>query len=182
MPETTADTDASTDTAAGATTTTETTDALGDAGKRALEEERAARRDAERARKTLEKELETLRQQSMSDGEKAVARAKAEGRTEALATANGRLLRAEVKALAAGKLADPADAVHFLNLDGLTVDDDGEVDAKAITKAIDQLLKDKPYLAAGSQRVQGSGDGGARGPATAHADMNALLRRAAGRA
>lgn len=156
---------------------------LGDAGKRALNEERTARQEAERARKSLEKELADLKAQSMTDTEKAIAQARAEGKTEALGAANGRLLRAEVKALAGGKFADPADAISFLHLDEFKVDGDGEFDTKAITKALDQLLKDKPYLAGGiPNRVQGSGDGGARGGNPGGADMNALLRKAAGRA
>lgn len=157
-------------------------DHLGDAGKKALDDERAARREAERARKAAEKELADLRAQSMSDADKAVAQAKADGRTEALTAANARIVRSEVKAAAAGKLTDPADAVRFLDLDDFKVDDDGEVDAKAVGKAIDQLLKDKPYLAAGSTRPSGDGDGGPRGTPGNGTDMNQLLRRAAGRA
>ena len=95
-----------------------------------------------------------------SDAEKAVVAAKAEGRTEALAAANERLVKAEVRIAAAGKLADPADAVRFLDLADFKVDDDGNVDAKSIGKAIDQLLKDKPYLAPGhTGKPSGSGDG-----------------------
>lgn len=187
MPEST-DAGTSTDAASQTTTTDQqqqngnNSDQLGDAGKRALDAERAARQTADRARKAAEKELETLRSQSMSDAEKAVAAAKAEGRSEALTAANERLVKAEVRIAAAGKLADPADAVRFLDLADFKVDADGEVDAKAVAKAIDQLVKDRPYLAAGTTKVQGSGDGGARGTSQTGVSMNDLLRQAAGRA
>jgi len=73
-------------------------------------------------------------------------------------------------------LADPADAVHFLDLSEFEVSEDGEVDSKAIAKAIDRLVKDKPYLASGAPRGSGSADGGARGGSKPEADMNAWLR------
>jgi hypothetical protein len=111
--------------------------ALGDAGKRALHAEREARRDAETARKT------------------------AEERAAAIAS---RLLAAEVRAAAAGKLADPGDAPRLLDLAQFTPGEDGSYDTGAITAAIDQLVTGKPYLAAGARGVfQGSGDGGPRG-------------------
>ena len=88
---------------------------------------------------------------SASAEEKAVAAARAEGRTEALTAANARLVRAEVKAAAAGVLNDPDDAVNLLNLDEFEVDEDGEVDAKAIKAAVQRLADAKPYLAAGAK-------------------------------
>ena len=82
--------------------------------------------------------------------------------TAALSKANIRIIRAEVKAAAAGKLADPADAYRFLDLDQFEVDDDGNVDSEEIAEAIDDLIKSKPYLAAATaKRFQGTGDGGA---------------------
>src|SRR5687768_12689074 len=55
-------------------------EALGDAGKKALSEERAARKAAEKAARDAQAELDRLRQASMSDQEKAVAAARLEGR------------------------------------------------------------------------------------------------------
>jgi hypothetical protein len=178
MPDTTTDAGASSDTSADTTndTSTDTSDAdqqLGDAGKAALDRERSARRDAERQAKAAQRELEQLRQQSMSDAEKAVAKAKEEGKAEALTTANGRLVKAEVRVAAAGKI-DPALAVRLLDLEQFKVDDDGEVDNKAIARAIDQLLKEHPNLAANG-RPGGSADGGPRG-GPGPMDMNALIR------
>lgn len=150
---------------------------LGVKGEAALVAERAARRKAEKDAKTTKAELERLRTASQSEQEKAIAAAKAQGATEALSKANARVLAAEVRAAAAGKLADPADASRFLDLSEFEVGDDGEVDAKAIAKAIDQLVKEKPYLGTnGAKRSTGSGDGGARGNGKTPPDMNAWLR------
>lgn len=63
-------------------------------------------------------------------------------------SANHKILRAEVRAAAAGKLADPSDAPKLLDLDQFEVGEDGDVDQDEIADAIDDLLKDKPYLAA----------------------------------
>lgn len=117
--------------------------------------------------KSLQEELDKLKQQSMSDAEKAIEQARKEAaeqtRSDVAKEYDRRVITAEVKAVAAGKLSDPADAVRFLDLDEFKVDKDGEVDTKAIGKAVDQLLKDKPYLASGAPKRNGSGDGGARG-------------------
>jgi len=66
----------------------------------------------------------------------------------ALAKANQRILKAEIRAAAAGKLADPADALRYLDLSDFEVGPDGEVDASAMNEAIEALVKSKPYLAA----------------------------------
>lgn len=153
---------------------------LGDAGKKALEQERAARREAEKARKTLEGELEKVRRQSMSEQERAIAEARDQARNEALAEANRRIVAADVKAAAAGKLTNPALAVRLLDLDQFEVDSEGNTDVEAISTAIDGLLQTDPYLAAGATpRPPGDGGGGPRGPAPKpNRDMDSLLRAA----
>lgn len=108
-------------------------------------------------------EFDALAEQQKSDAEKAVDAARREGRSEALKAANDRLLKAEVRAAAAQKLADPADAVRLLDLASFTVGDDGEIDGAAITAAVEQLVTDKPYLAAQPSGFQGSGGNGPRG-------------------
>src|SRR5690606_12693513 len=65
---------------------------------------------------------------------------------EALAHASSRVVRAEVLAAAAGKLADPQDAVRLLDLDEFEINEDGEVDRAAIAAAVDGLVAAKPYL------------------------------------
>jgi hypothetical protein len=94
MPDDTKTTDASTDTSDQSNNGNDTGDGakgqngnddqLGEGGKAALIAERVARQQAEREAKAVKRDLEALKAQSMSDAEKAVAAAKAEGRTEAL--------------------------------------------------------------------------------------------------
>jgi hypothetical protein len=152
---------------------------LGDPGKRALDAERNARRAAERAVKEAQAELEKLREASLSETERAISQARREAREEATRDLNSRLVRAEAKAVATGRLADPEDIVRYVDLSQFEVDENGNVDVKALNKEIDTLLKAKPYLAA--QRVGGDVDSGARGKVTTGNDMNSMIRRAAGR-
>lgn len=148
-------------------------DALGDAGKKALD-----------AMKAKWKAAETKAQEAASRAD--AAEAKAQGteaehaqqleakriQDEALSKANERILKAEVRANAASKLADPADALRFIDLSEFEVGSDGEVDSSAIAQAIDDLITSKPYLAAQSGgRFQGDADGGARKDATKVAQL-----------
>lgn len=94
-----------------------------------------------------ETELGKLKETSATAIEQARAEARQEALSEATAEANARVARAEVIAAAAKKLQDPSDAVAHLDLSKIEVDEKGEVDRKAINAAIDQLVKDKPYLA-----------------------------------
>lgn len=147
-------------------------EALGDAGKKALDAmkaERKAARDAAAAEKARADAL-----QAKLDGKEAEHQAEQEKReTEkaALAKANQRILRSEIKAAAKGVLADPADAYKFLDLDSFEVGEDGEVDDAAITAALTDLVSTKPYLAAQGGRFQGSADGGARNDTTKAAQL-----------
>jgi hypothetical protein len=156
------------DTATGADQDTSTPDAaddLGDAGRRALAEER-------RARKVAERELANLRKASMSETERAVAEAKAVGATEAARASAPRLVRAELRAAAAEAGLGKDALAGFLEYADLNrfVGDGGEVDDKAIAAAIKKLGGGKPA----------DFDGGARTSAAAPTDMNSLIRRAAG--
>ncbi len=67
-------------------------------------------------------------------------------RDEVRAEFTQQLVRAEVRAAAAGRLRDPADALALVDTAGL-VGEGGDVDAAAVTRAVDELLKAKPYLA-----------------------------------
>src|SRR5581483_10127116 len=63
----------------------------------------------------------------------------------------------------AGKLfKDPEDArLHLAKKVDEFIDGD-EIDADAITEALNELLEDKPHLAASKKRFSGDGDGGVR--------------------
>jgi len=134
---------------------------LGEKGVRALEAEKEKRRKAAaelREARARIAELET----KYGD---ATERERREFEQGVLTKANDRIRRAEVKAIAAGRLADPADAARFLDLDQFEVGEDGEVDKEAIGEAIDALLKERPYLAAHTgpgPHVQGSINQGVR--------------------
>lgn len=103
----------------------------------------------EKRAKTDGRELEKLREASKTEDEKALdaARKQAadEARTAALAEVRGERLSTLVQARATGKLADPGDAERFLDLDDFDPSKPADVD-----KAIDELVKSKPYLAASS--------------------------------
>lgn len=77
-------------------------------------------------------------------------------------TANRRIASAEIRAAAAGRLADPDDALAYIDASSFTVSDDGNVDGAAVRAALDELVSRKPYLAADRGRFQGGTDGGAR--------------------
>lgn len=131
---------------------------LGPAGEKALAAEKEKRKKAAAELREAKAELERLR-----NGDDKAAAAAAEAEKAAIKKANARILRSEVKAAAAGKLADPTDALRLLDLDQFEVGDDGEVDEAEIADAIAGLLKSKPYLAAnGRPRFQGDVDQGAR--------------------
>jgi len=142
-------------------------------------ETRAKKSDG--ARKDAE---EKARQQALSESEKAVEAARKDAadaaRAEVTAAYQGQIATAELRAAAAGKLADPADVSRFIDVADLDVDKDGKPTTKSMTAALEQLLKDKPYLAAAGGRPAGSADGGTRGGARAPQNMNDLIRSAAG--
>lgn len=151
--------------------------------------ERRAKENADAAKRATEAEarLAEIENSSKSDHEKEIDKVRTEAaeeaRKEATAAANRRIVTAEVKAIAAGKLADPTDAVRLLDLEEFVLNDDGEVDTKAVNDAVTRLLKEKPYLAADTKRKHGDGDQGARGRSGSNSgSMNDLIRQKAGRA
>lgn len=140
-------------------------DQLGDPGKKALDTMKGKLKAERERRRALEAQLAERDKPADSDRPDPDALVR-QAEATALARVNERLVKAEVRAAAAGKLADPADAHRFLDLTQFEVDDDGNVDADEVADAIDDLLKSKPYLAAqgGSTkpRFQGTADSGAR--------------------
>ncbi|WP_416976711.1 hypothetical protein [Streptomyces sp. T028] len=124
-------------------------DQLGDAGKRALQKERAektaAKKELAAAKKALadaQKTVQDYQDRDKSDLDKATSRADAA--TQRAEAATARAVKAEVKA-AASEFADPDDAVAFLNL-ATYADDSGEIDTEAIASDLADLLERKPHL------------------------------------
>lgn len=138
-------------------------EALGDPGKRALDAMKAERNAAKAEAATVKAAMEALQAQiagKQAEHEANLAAQKV--KDEALATANQRILKAEIRALATGKLADPADALLYINPSSFEVGDDGATDAAAIAAAVDNLIKARPYLAAAQAPKFGSADAGVR--------------------
>jgi hypothetical protein len=138
---------------------------LGDPGKKALDTMKAKLRAEREKRRTLEARLAERDKPAAGEQPDPEALAR-QAEAQAMARVNERLVKAEVRAAAAGKLANPADAALFLDLSQFEVDDDGNVDADEVADAIEDLLKSRPYLAAqgGSTkpRFHGTADSGAR--------------------
>lgn len=168
----------------GGTTTTPPGDGgggLGPQGEAALREERAARAKAEREAAQARDELAALKATTQTDAEKAIETAKAAGRSEALAEANARLVRAEIRAAAGGKFTDPGDVPALLGDLDRFVDKKGEVDPKAISSAIDDLLKAKPYLGAAAPGSKPGALPGGGKPSPTGISINDDIRARAGR-
>jgi hypothetical protein len=139
-------------------------DQLGDAGKKALDSMKSKWREERDKRRDLEARIAAL-EAPKGTGDTDTPdpdSIRREAAREATTKANARILRSEIKAAAAGKLADPTDAALYLDLDKFEVDENGDVDAEEISDAIEELLTRKPHLAATARpRFQGTGDGGA---------------------
>ena len=147
-------------------------DALGDAGKRALQAERSRAEAAE-------KELKKLKDANLSADERKdqrIAELERENAQEKLLR-QGATLRAEAYATAqrlgfrapdiAYRLLDPAEVVYA---------EDGS--PKNLSTLLQAVVKEHPYLAGGTAADAGLGPRGA--PPSAAGDMNAAIRRAAG--
>jgi hypothetical protein len=139
-------------------------EALGDAGKKALDAMKAKWKGEAEARKALEAQFNEFKAKAEGkEAEYAAAQQEQRVKAEALAAANRRILTAEVKAAAKGVLTDPTDALTFLDLDALEVSDEGDVDADSLKAALDNLVRTKPYLAVqDGRRFQGGADAGTR--------------------
>lgn len=149
-------------------------EALGDPGKKALEAMKAERKAARDEAAALKAQLDAL--QAKVDGREAEFAAQQQAqrvKDEALAAANERILKAELRAAAKGKVADEAlaDLPRLMDLSDIEVGSDGEVDPSQVARAINDLIASKPYLAAQGSRFQGSADGGARNDSTQPAQL-----------
>lgn len=107
-----------------------------------------------------------------TESEKAVDAARKEGETTATERANARIVAAEARALAATeKFRNPVAAVKLLDLTGVSVGADGEVDAEALKAKLKALAESDPYLVDDGKkappkpdRTQGGGGAGPDSP------------------
>ncbi|WP_051716082.1 hypothetical protein [Streptomyces sp. NRRL S-475] len=141
---------------------------LGDAGKKALSEERAARKAAEARVKELEAEASRLRRSNAATKGTDIEAIKAEIQAEFAA----QIVATEIKAEAKGRLNDPADVSRYPEyFEGIKPGDE-----KAIKAAVDKLLTEKPYLAAADPK-KGWGDVGGTGRKAAESEPASAVDR-----
>lgn len=145
--------------------------------------EREAKKHSSAASKA-QTEMERLREANQSEAEKALEAARREGAKAAEAEWKTKYqqerLRGEALRAMNGKVTDPRLAFPHLDLDEV-MNESGDVDTRALNKAIDALLDEYPALAAGDAPNHHLDLGPKRSTAKAPQDMNDLLRRAAGR-
>lgn len=134
-------------------------------------------RDAKRLRAENEKLAKAQKERddaAKSEQDRAIDAAREEGKTAAETETSqkyrDKLLKAEVRAQAAGKFANPALAIKLLDLDHDAIfDDDGEIDGDAIATAIDTFLEQEPSLKVGGggpgQNDAGKGSGAGKSAA-----------------
>jgi len=92
-------------------------------------------------------EFDKQQEDNATELEKAVKTAREEGRAEATQAANSVLVNAEARAMAAeARFRNPAVAVRAIDLTGVRVGTDGQVDQAAIKALLDDLAKTDPYL------------------------------------
>lgn len=139
-------------------------EALGDAGKKALDRMKAERNAAREAAQTARDELEKAREQlAAAQSKEDVDRILAEREAAIASEYQRKLAQAEIRASAIGKVVDVDLVLSLPEFDPTNfVTDSGDVDETRIASAISDLVSSKPYLAAQGQGVKGSGDGGTR--------------------
>jgi hypothetical protein len=154
--------------------------ALGDAGKKALDAMKLRVKEANKAAREAKdalaiRDAELALKDKPAD-EQALEKARAEARAETLKTADERIVKANLRAAATGKLADPSDVFAYpkiIDLSSFSVDEDGDVDSDELNEAIEALLAAKPHLAAQKQnRFNGDADGGAKGKSAKPAQLS----------
>ena len=124
----------------------------GDWKNQARRHEREAKAARERA-EAAEARVKELEEAGQTEHEKALAQAReeaaAETRQEVTGQVREKLLKAEIRALAAGTFADPDDAHRLLDLEDDDIfNDDGDIQTDALQSALDELLERKPHLRA----------------------------------
>lgn len=111
--------------------------------KNALETERTQRKEFEKELKALRAAEEQRAQAAMSETEKAIAQAKAEGSAEAKRSYGLKAAALELKAEAAMKGVDLSEVGDLLDVSKF-LDEDGEPDAKAVKAAVARFAKLAP--------------------------------------
>lgn len=142
--------------AGGGGATPPATDGLGDAGKAAIQAERAAATEANRLRAAaeakaneLQQELDALKGATQTEQEKAIEAARKEARSQVLGEIGGSLVCSAIEAAAAAaKFYDSTDAVDKLRhrFAEITVSEQGVVDKAKVEALVKELAESKPHL------------------------------------
>jgi len=127
-------------------------------------EAKAARKRAEAAEKALQERQDADKSEQEKALDQARKEAADEARSEITGQVRGKLLKAEIKALAAGTFADPDDAHRLLDLEDEDIfNDDGDIQTDALKSALEDLLERKPHLKAdppNGRKPSGDADAG----------------------
>ena len=109
-------------------------------------------REARERLQTLERERETeqeRRDREISERERAAGRAE---RDDEVAGLRRQIATGDIRVRAAGRFADPEDAVRMLDVDSLLQETDEGKRSQLVDAALTELLRSKPYLARESER------------------------------
>lgn len=140
-----------------------------------------SRKWEERAKANAEaaKELEKLREQSMTDQERAVAEAAAKARADALAEVAGERVADAIRAVAAGRVADVDALIDGIN-PGRFLDDNGTPDREAIGGWLDKVAPAPQEPTAPTFPDLGQGARGGQPMALNGDELENALRKAVG--
>lgn len=153
---------------------------LNEGGKNAIRAERERAKKMEKRFKEAQEQLGKLTKKHASQAEIEKAEAKEEGRKEALKEANMKVLKAEVKVAAAGKLKNPALAWALLeDAREDLMNDDGDIDNNKLSRELNKIVKDNPELAVGRTTRTGADFSSSNGGGGSN--FSDAIRRRAGR-
>lgn len=162
-------------------------DALGDAGKQALDRMKArVKKERDRAA-AAEKALADAQKPAGDDEKPDLEKIRAEARAEAETAALRDRVMDKIEAKAGAKFAIDTEDVAALLMRRHDLEDfldDGKIDVEAIQQALDDLLDKQPRLAAtvtqgDDKKFKGGADGGARGKASKSQLTEADVKRLA---
>lgn len=146
-------------------------DALGDAGKQALDRMKARLKKEREARTAAEKALADSKKPA-DDDKPDLDKIRAEARAEAETAALRDRVMDKIEAKAGARFGIDTEDVAALLMRRHDLEDfldDGKIDVEAITEALNDLLEKQPRLAVtqgDDKKFKGGADGGARGKAS----------------
>jgi len=135
---------------------------------KALRAERDLRKAAERERNTLKQQLAD---KDKPADELAIEQAKRDAEQAVLSRANERIVKAELRAAAAGKVSNLTALARLVDIGSIEVDQDGNPAQDDIDAAIEQFLADFPEFAVDKSKFSGTADQGSKGKKASPAQL-----------